>query len=527
MRRKTGRAAIFTAAVISASMLMSTVAMAAQTVDTTAGAAEDTVELVAVSCEEEDAWTQVAVVDAETAPSGVNIRSEAEQDSDILGYLYEGTAAWVIDKGDEWTEFYSNGITGYVKNEYLLYDASAEEAAEENGIEGVRTSWDDVEVYTSTAADDVETTLDAGTSYQLVSDDGEWAEIQYDEDTTAFISDDAVTKVLLLEPATPKDGERIELSAVYSSAYRESSAAKVSGSEESYARTDYAENAEETYNYEEYEEEYADADESVPEDAYFYEETAYEESGEADYEESYEETYEVSYEETWEAEPDSYEETYVETVTASGSDELDALWQAYLDAQAAADAATLQADEQLVYDTYNAAVAAYQAYLNALNGTSTEAAYAEPTETYVEYVEETEAYVEETEAYVEETEAYVEETEAASTSASADDLTLLASIIYCEAGNQSYEGMVAVGAVVMNRVYSSSFPNTISEVIYQSGQFTPASNGMLSSALANGVGDTYYSAAQDALAGTDPTGGCLYFNTSHGSGLKIGAHWFY
>ena len=51
---------------------------------------------------------------------------------------------------------------------------------------------------------------------------------------------------------------------------------------------------------------------------------------------------------------------------------------------------------------------------------------------------------------------------------------LLAALIYCEAGNQPYEGQVAVGAVVMNRVRSGSYPNTISEVIYQSGQFGPA-----------------------------------------------------
>ncbi len=503
MKRKTGKAAICTAAVLSVSMLMSTVSLAAVTEDAASETAE--VELVAVSCEDEDAWTQVAIVDEESAPEGLNIRSEARQDSDILGYLYGGTAVWVIDKGDDWTECYSNGITGYVKSDYLLYDSSAEAAAQSCSIEGVRTSWDDVNVYTSTSADTVKATLDAGASYQLVSDDGQWSEIRYDSDTTAYVSDEDVTKVLLLEPATPRDGERIELSEIYSS---------VSGSaaEPSYDAD---------YTYEDYEEVYEDDNESYYEETYDYEES---------YDDGYEETYEVTYEESWDdyyyEDYDSYEETYVETVSSSGSSEIDALWQAYLEAQAAADAATQQADVQLVYDTYNAAVAAYQAYLNALNGTSAEAEYLEPSTSYTEPTETyTETYVE----YVEETEAYVaEETTTSSTSsASADDLTLLASIIYCEAGNQSYEGMVAVGAVVMNRVYSSSFPDTISGVIYQSGQFTPASNGMLSSALANGVGDTYYSAAQDALAGTDPTGGCLYFNTSHGSGLKIGDHWFY
>jgi spore germination cell wall hydrolase CwlJ-like protein len=79
----------------------------------------------------------------------------------------------------------------------------------------------------------------------------------------------------------------------------------------------------------------------------------------------------------------------------------------------------------------------------------------------------------------------------------------------------------------MNRIASSSFPNTISDVIYQSGQFTPAYSGSLASALASGAGSGYYDAAYEALAGSDPTGGALYFNTSHGSGVQIGAHWFY
>ena len=110
---------------------------------------------------------------------------------------------------------------------------------------------------------------------------------------------------------------------------------------------------------------------------------------------------------------------------------------------------------------------------------------------------------------------------------SAGDLDLMAAIIYCEAGNQSYEGMVAVGAVVMNRVNSSSFPNTISEVIYQSGQFTPASSGSLASALANGVPSTCYDAASAAMAGENPVGNALYFNAGSGSGMQIGDHQFY
>lgn len=109
-----------------------------------------------------------------------------------------------------------------------------------------------------------------------------------------------------------------------------------------------------------------------------------------------------------------------------------------------------------------------------------------------------------------------------------NEINLLAAIIYCEAGGESYEGQVAVGAVILNRVKSNSFPNTIKEVIYQSGQFTPACNGTLDKVLINGnVNSSCLSAAKDAIAGSNPIGNCLYFRTLNGSsGLIIGNHVF-
>ena len=105
-------------------------------------------------------------------------------------------------------------------------------------------------------------------------------------------------------------------------------------------------------------------------------------------------------------------------------------------------------------------------------------------------------------------------------------LKLLASIIFCEAGNQPYDGQVAVGAVVMNRVRSGSFPDTITDVIYQSGQFTPAMTGWLDSVLASGgYTDSAMQAAADALAGSNPVGDCLYFSTG-GGGYQLGDHYF-
>lgn len=106
-------------------------------------------------------------------------------------------------------------------------------------------------------------------------------------------------------------------------------------------------------------------------------------------------------------------------------------------------------------------------------------------------------------------------------------LKLLASIIFCEAGNQPYEGQVAVGAVVMNRVRSDAFPDTVREVIYQKGQFTPAGSGWLDRVVASeGYTDAALQAAKDALAGQSPIGDCLYFDQGS-QGKRIGAHSFH
>ena len=117
--------------------------------------------------------------------------------------------------------------------------------------------------------------------------------------------------------------------------------------------------------------------------------------------------------------------------------------------------------------------------------------------------------------------------EAQAASVAASEQELLAALIYCEAGNQPYEGQVAVGAVVINRVWSGSYPNMITEVIYQSGQFGPAMTGWLDSVLASGsYSDTARQAAADAIAGSNPVGDCLYFGNGNW-GIQIGDHYFH
>ena len=89
------------------------------------------------------------------------------------------------------------------------------------------------------------------------------------------------------------------------------------------------------------------------------------------------------------------------------------------------------------------------------------------------------------------------------------DIQLIARAINGEARGEPYEGQVAVGAVILNRVKSSQFPNTVAGVIYQKGAFTAVSDGQINQPIAQD--STVYKAAQDAKNGWDPTGGCIYY----------------
>lgn len=92
-------------------------------------------------------------------------------------------------------------------------------------------------------------------------------------------------------------------------------------------------------------------------------------------------------------------------------------------------------------------------------------------------------------------------------SSQSGDLYLLARVISAEARGEPYTGQVAVGAVVLNRVRHSSFPNSISGVIYQSGAFSCLDDGQFDQPIA----ESAYRAAQDALNGADPSGGAIYY----------------
>lgn len=113
--------------------------------------------------------------------------------------------------------------------------------------------------------------------------------------------------------------------------------------------------------------------------------------------------------------------------------------------------------------------------------------------------------------------------------ATASEVDILAALIQCEAGGEPYEGQVAVGAVVMNRVRSGGYPNTITDVIYASGQFVPASKGKMESLILNGTTKaSCRQAANEAINGACNVGDALHFRRNNGrDGLVIGNHVFY
>ena len=115
---------------------------------------------------------------------------------------------------------------------------------------------------------------------------------------------------------------------------------------------------------------------------------------------------------------------------------------------------------------------------------------------------------------------------------SASELEMLATIIYCEAGNQPWEGKVAVGNVVLNRIASPQFPNDMDTVLRAPIQFTPVGSGKYDRMLNSGkVPQGCYDAAQAAMDGESYVGGCLYFKNPYiagwHDGLLIGEHVFY
>lgn len=501
--KRTKGFAVCMAAAMATSVVMSATAMAG----------EDT---IAIPYQQEDAWSQIAVTNDATVSTGVNIRSSASEDSKVIGYLYHGGAAWVLNRGAEWTEIYSGGLTGFVKNEYLVYGADAEGIAQSHGIEGVATTWDDVKLYADMdGGSKVLDSLEYGDSFILTEAGSHWIQVQNGADSVAYVSAEDVSRVLLMDTAVAVDAVYPGTTGTYEPAaagngsasadttYADTNSGNETSADQTGADTTYTDN---TYT------DNTDTDTTYTDDTYTddtYTDDTYTDDTYTD--DTYtDDTYtDDTY--TDDSDDESYYDADADTMV-NGGDSAGETYTAGTGQESYYDPETgiyYDASTGLYYDSGTGIL--YDAWWNPVYEGAT------PPQTEAPQTEAPETEAPQTEPA---------QTEPSYTTGS-DDTTLLAALIYCEAGNQSYEGMVAVGAVVMNRVYSPSFPNTISDVIYQSGQFTPAYSGALSSALANGVPSACYDAAVAAIGGENPVGGALYFNTGSGKGMKLGDHQFY
>lgn len=194
----------------------------------------------------------------------------------------------------------------------------------------------------------------------------------------------------------------------------------------------------------------------------------------------------------------------------------------------------LQTDLQTEQDSVNVLIADKQAKISEADAliASSQADIA----AYEEQIAQQKAYEEELERQKEQEEAarlaQIKEQEAndvlGEIVVTEGDQALMAAIIECEAGGESYEGKIAVGSVVMNRVASSHFPNSVVEVIYQSGQFSPVASGRFATVLGRGASAECQQAAADVLGGSRNVN-CLYFRRNTGviQGTVIGNHVFF
>ena len=512
-------------------------------------------------------WNSIAMANDDTVDTGAVIRTGADVDSKAAGYLYRGAAVQVVNKGEEWTEVKSGNVTGFVKNEFLAFGDQARGLASHYGRQGIIANWDDVNVFADDDADsDITTQLSDGTPMSMLEDNGHWITVQHGADSAGFVSEDDVSRVLLVDTAVPADGEDVADVPATMTSYDIPSLTAAEASVPQ-GNADSAEGTDVSYD------PASDASETQ-ENAYSEDASVYaqDSTGQESYaQDSYSQD---SYNQDSSTQDSSSGTQMLTAETVSDDAQIQALYEAYIEAQNAAMDCTSEADAQARAD---AAIAAWNTYVAACGETSaavpvsssagdssatdasyentaadtsyenaaTDASYdtAATDTSYDTAAADTSydstaagtSYEEYTDTSAEQSAASAE-SQAADSSASSSsgenaygsgsDLDLLAAIIWCEAGNQSYDGMVAVGQVVMDRVASPSFPNSISEVLNQPGQFTPASSGVLQSALASGVNSTCYSAASDAMSGAAPVPGYpLYFNTHSGS-YQLGAHYF-
>ena len=441
---------------------------------------------ITIPYEQEDAWDKVAMINDDAVDTGVNIRATADKDGEVVGYLYYGMAAWVIDKGDEWTEISSGDITGFVKNDYLLYGRDVIGLADHYGYEGVATTWDDVKLFSAEDADsDVMDVLETGAYFILLQDEGHWLTVQVGTDGLGYVSSEDVSKVLILDTAVDKN-ELYEGNDL------------IPMNRETEADTD----TEETDPAETETPETTAPETTAPETDWQQPETSAPETNPPQTETSAPET-----------NPPQTETSAPETnppQTETSAPETNPPQTETSDPGSGDNGGWYDADTDTYYDANGNVI-----------GKKNNSPAPETPETNGETTPETSApddgtgesgedgwYDADSDTYYDadgnvidndyEAASYAEDSEAGE--ATSDDIGLLAALIYCEAGSDDYDSMLAMGRMVMDCVYSTEYPDTVSEVIYQSGLFASASNGALSDALAGGVPSACYEAAAAVMA---------------------------
>ena len=153
-------------------------------------------------------WASIAMTNDDTVDTGAVIRKEADAESDAAGYLYRGAAVRVLNKGEEWTEVESGRVTGYVKNEFLTFGEEARGLAAHYGEQGVVANWNDVSVFSQDTGDaSVSGTVNDGTVLGTIQDNGHWIAVQQGAESAGYVSEEDVTRVLLVDTAVPAEGE--------------------------------------------------------------------------------------------------------------------------------------------------------------------------------------------------------------------------------------------------------------------------------------------------------------------------------
>ena len=421
---------------------------------------------ITIPYEQENAWDKVAMINDDAVDTGVNIRATADKDGEVVGYLYYGMAAWVIDKGDEWTEITSGDITGFVKNDYLLYGRDVIGLADHYGYEGVATTWDDVKLFSAENADsDVMDVLETGAYFILLQDEGHWLTVQVGTDGLGYVSSEDVSKVLILDTAVDKD-ELYEGNDL------------VPMNRETEADTEETEETEETDPAETETPETTAPETSTPETDWQQPETSAPETNPPQTETSAPETNPPQTETSdpgsgdnggwYDADTDTYYDANGNVIgkkNNSPAPETPETNGETTPETSAPDDGTDESGEDGWYDADSDTY--YDADGNVIDNDYEAASYAENSE---------------------------------AGEVTSDDIGLLAALIYCEAGSDDYDSMLAMGQMVMDCVYSTEYPDTVSEVIYQSGLFASPSNGALSDALVGGVPSACYEAAAAVMA---------------------------